>query len=352
MPHRRPLLTIRIGDWTRQLATPGYISGALRHADRPSGIEQIEEVRRLDTEFVCRKRQPLVTIRQQPLAFSLERLKCGHEQRHVSLFKIIGRELDFSFVVDIAICDGIIPGEVEDVVHLLQIHRDTFSPIGDFNGNRIQLDPADFLEVGELGDLHPVEANLPAQAPSTERGGLPVVLNVSDIVLLRVNPQLSQTLQIQRLNVVWRWLQHDLILIVVLHAIWIFTVSPICGTPAWLGIGRAPRLRAKGSEERGRMKRAGPHLQIISLMNDTALVGPVMIQRENEILEGHEQSSRGYGGQNSRPSRMLSKSPFSPSQSRLAGARPFPCSVLASFRSSTYQKTPGVQKGEGDFPFV
>ena len=31
-------------------------------------------------------------------------------------------------------------------------------------------------------------------------------------------------------------------------------------------------------------------------MNDAALFGPVVVQRENEILEGHEQSRRGYGG--------------------------------------------------------
>jgi hypothetical protein len=36
------------------------------------------------------------------------------------------------------------------------------------------------------------------------------------------------------------------------------------------------------------------------LMDDAALVGPVVMQRENEILEGHEQSSRCYGGLDSR----------------------------------------------------
>ena len=52
------------------------------------------------------------------------------------------------------------------------------------------------------------------------------------------------------------------------------------------------------------MKGAGPHLQIIGLMDNAALVGPVVMQRENEILEGHEQSSRGYGGLNSRARRV------------------------------------------------
>ena len=44
------------------------------------------------------------------------------------------------------------------------------------------------------------------------------------------------------------------------------------------------------------MKGACPHFQIIGLMDDTALLSPVLMQCENEILEGHEQSSRGYGG--------------------------------------------------------
>jgi hypothetical protein len=39
-------------------------------------------------------------------------------------------------------------------------------------------------------------------------------------------------------------------------------------------------------------------------MNDAALLGPVSMQRENEILEGHEQSSHGYGGLNSRARRI------------------------------------------------
>ena len=52
------------------------------------------------------------------------------------------------------------------------------------------------------------------------------------------------------------------------------------------------------------MKGACPHLQIIGLMNDAALPGPVVMQRENEILEGHEQSRRGYGGLNSRARRV------------------------------------------------
>jgi hypothetical protein len=52
------------------------------------------------------------------------------------------------------------------------------------------------------------------------------------------------------------------------------------------------------------MKGACPHFQIIGLMNDAALVGPVVMQREYEILEGHEQSSRQYGGLSFRARRV------------------------------------------------
>jgi len=89
MPHRRPLFDVAFGTLTGKGTDPGNISRALRHTHRPAGIEQVEEVRRLDTEFVGRERQPLVAIRQQPLAFSLERLKCGLEHRHIAFFEII-----------------------------------------------------------------------------------------------------------------------------------------------------------------------------------------------------------------------------------------------------------------------
>ena len=105
MPHRRPLLNVALGTLTGKGADSGDVSRALCHADRPTGIEQIEEVRRLDAEFVGRERQPLVAIRQEPLAFPFERLKRGHEHRHIAFFEIIGRELNFGFVMDISIRD-------------------------------------------------------------------------------------------------------------------------------------------------------------------------------------------------------------------------------------------------------
>ena len=48
------------------------------------------------------------------------------------------------------------------------------------------------------------------------------------------------------------------------------------------------------------MKGACPHFKIIGLVQDAALVYPVLMQCENEILEGHEQSSRRNSGLGSR----------------------------------------------------
>jgi hypothetical protein len=292
MPHRRPLFDIAFGTLTRERTNSGDVARALRDTDRTAGIEQVEEVRRFDAELVGRKCQPLVAIRQQPFALSLERLKRGHEHRDIAFFEIIGRELDFGFVMDVSVRDRFVPGQIKDVIHLLQIHSNAFRPVCDFDRNRIQFYATDFLEVGELGNLHPIETHLPAQAPGAERGGLPVVLNEPDIVLLRVNPQLGQTLQIQGLNVVGRRFQYNLILIVVLHAIRVFTVPSIRRTPAWLGIGGPPGLWAKGPEKRGRVKGSCAHLKIIGLKNDAALLSPIVMQCEDEILEGHEQSRR------------------------------------------------------------
>ena len=70
MPHRCPVFDVMFCTLTCKRADPGDIARALGHADRPAGIEQIEDMRRLDAEVVGRQRQPLVGLREQPLAFA------------------------------------------------------------------------------------------------------------------------------------------------------------------------------------------------------------------------------------------------------------------------------------------
>lgn len=39
------------------------------------------------------------------------------------------------------------------------------------------------------------------------------------------------------------------------------------------------------------MKRAGPHFHIIGLMNDTAVIGPEVMKREDQVLKIHGRSN-------------------------------------------------------------
>ncbi len=92
------------------------------------------------------------------------------------------------------------PDQVEDAVHALQVHGDALEAVGDLAGDRVALQAADLLEVGELGDFHAVEPDLPAETPGAQGGRFPVVLDKADIVLQRVDAQRPQGIQIELLD--------------------------------------------------------------------------------------------------------------------------------------------------------
>jgi hypothetical protein len=79
------------------------------------------------------------------------------------------------------------------------------------------------------------------------------------------------------------------------------------------------------------MKGARPHFQVVGLMNDATLISPVSMQCENEVLEGHEQSSRGYGGLNSRANAVKRTEKLTGIRGACQGATPLgsrSCSML------------------------
>ena len=55
-------------------------------------------------------------------------------------------------------------------VDALQVHGDALQTIGDLTGNRVALQATHLLEVGELGDLHAVQPDFPAQTPGAQGG--------------------------------------------------------------------------------------------------------------------------------------------------------------------------------------
>jgi len=77
-----------------------------------------------------------------------------------------------------------------------------------------------------------------------------------------------------------------------LHAIWVFAISPIRRTPTWLGIGSPPGFGTERPKKCGWVEGPCAHLKIIGLMNDAALLSPKVMQGKDKILEGHEESSR------------------------------------------------------------
>ena len=74
----------------------------------------------------------------------------------------------------------------------LHVHRQAFDAVGDFARNRLAFEAADLLEVGELGDLHAVQPDFPAQAPGAQRRRFPVVLDEADIVHQRIEAERLQ----------------------------------------------------------------------------------------------------------------------------------------------------------------
>ena len=141
------------------------------------------------------------------------------------------------------------PDNVIDAVHSLQIHRYSLYPIGDFTADRVTLEPADLLEVGELSDFHAVEPDLPAQTPGPQCRRFPVVFNKANVVHRHINAQTAKRIKIQLLNVFWRRFQDDLKLIVMLQPVGVFAVAAVRRSPAGLHVGGVPALRPDGSEK-------------------------------------------------------------------------------------------------------
>ena len=83
-----------------------------------------------------------------------------------------------------AVTELLVELQVKDELDILDIHGQALEPVGDLGADRIAFDAAHLLEIGELGDLHPVAPHFPAQAPGAERRAFPVVLDKADVVQL------------------------------------------------------------------------------------------------------------------------------------------------------------------------
>ena len=143
----------------------------------------------------------------------------------------------------------------------------------------------DLLEIGELGNLHPVAPDLPAEARSAERGAFPVILDKTDIVEGHVDADGFERAEIERLKVRRRGFDQHLILIIVLQPVRVVAIATVRRAARRLHIGRRPGVRAEAPQRRRRVKRARADLHIIGLQHGAALGGPIGLEAENDLLK-------------------------------------------------------------------
>ena len=149
---------------------------------------------------------------------------------YIGYFEVIDAMLDFLAQEHVAVGVAAVPINVPDGVDALYVHGDTFQAIGQLDGDGVQVEAAELLEIGVLGDLLAVEPHLPAQPPGAEGGALPVVLDEADVVLLTFEAQGVQAVEIQLLGVARIGLEDDLELGVHLHTVGVVAIATVVGT--------------------------------------------------------------------------------------------------------------------------
>ena len=277
-------LAARLGDG----ADAQDVVGTLDCGQGATGIEQVEGMAALHDAVVRRQRQFAL---QAGVALGLVVVKLLTHHLDVGDLKVIGTELALVLEEHVTIGHGravgqIAPHQVVDGVDTLGVHGDTLQAIGDLDGHGIDLDAAHLLEVRKLRDLHAVEPDLPAKAPGAQGRALPVVLDKTDVMVVGVQTDSGKRPQVELLGVDRRGLDEHLELIVVLHAVGVLAVAAVGGTAAGLRIAGAP-LGGTERAQRGRgMEGTGTDLGVIGLHNDAALLAPVLLEAQDDVLEG------------------------------------------------------------------
>src|SRR5262245_32752742 len=164
---------VGLGHPRRQRAHPPDVRAPLGRADDPARVEQVEGVAALQHLVIGRQHQALVEAAR---ALGLVLREAPEQDLGVRDLEVVAAPLALALEVDVAVGHALRPGQVVDRAHALEVHRDALEAVGQLGGDRPQVDAARLLEVGELGDLHAVHPDLPAEPPCSEGRPLPVVL--------------------------------------------------------------------------------------------------------------------------------------------------------------------------------
>src|ERR1700690_3287695 len=98
--------------------------------------------------------------------------------------------------MDLSIFNSLAPFDVEDIVDLLQIHRDSLQAVCYLQRHGLKIDSAYLLKIRELSYFHPVEPDFPAQSPSPESRRFPVIFDKTNVVPQSFDTEHCQTFKI------------------------------------------------------------------------------------------------------------------------------------------------------------
>ena len=277
-------LAARLGDG----ADAQDVVSTLDRGQRTASIEQVEGMAALHDAVVSGQRQLAL---KAGVALSLVIVKLLTHHLDVGDLKVVGAKLALVLQEHVAIghrraIGQIAPHQVVDGVDALSVHGDALQTIGNLDGHRVDLDAAHLLEVRKLRDLHAVEPDLPAKAPGAQGRALPVILDKTDVMVVGVQADSGKRPQVKLLGVDRRRLDEHLELIVVLHAVGVLAIAAVGRTAAGLSVAGAP-LGGTERAQRGRgVEGTGTDLGVIGLHNDAALLAPVLLEAQDDVLEG------------------------------------------------------------------
>jgi hypothetical protein len=97
-------------------------------------------------------------------------------------------------------------------------------------------------------------------------------------VLQGVDPEALERIQVELLDVHGRGLHDDLVLVVMLEPVGVLPVTAVGWPPGGLYVGHIPGLGAQGAQKGRRVEGAGADLEVIGLLEDATLVGPVLVE--------------------------------------------------------------------------
>ena len=105
-------------------------------------------------------------------------------------------------------------------------------------------------------------------------------------MLLAADAQRVQAFQIQFLGIARVGLENDLELSMHLHTVGVIPVPPIVGPVGGLDVGHVPGFRPQDAQNGGGVHRPRADFFAVGLPDEAAVVGPELLQAEDDLLEG------------------------------------------------------------------